>query len=427
MPRPVILQGAIVRMRLTPALRNLVLLWLAWAIVIIGFQAVVDWRLDPKLPDDVLMWTAQETTRTSQRNKPYLVERYLNHQVAWDSEFYLSIATVGYDDPAVQTVIAGQHLPPNQRPDDPRTFSMNYAFFPVYPAAIRALALPLRLLDLSPIARSTLAGVIVSLLGTLGALLALYDLARAELGDEGGLRAAFYLLIFPSGFFLAQVYTEGLFIGLAFGSLALLKRKQWVWAALLAALATGTRAVGGLLILPLGLAWLAEYREQGGLTRPVILHGLLILAPLAAYGLWWLALGEPFGFVEHHHFGRGLFLFGQSIGAWKMAFERAAELPESAVYYALEIGATLLAVVACLALLRREPGLALFGLGSLFLVITSGWSAQGMVRYALAVPALFLFLARLGRNPAFDRAWTLTSVLLMGMETMLFTFNMWVA
>ncbi len=407
-------------MTLSPAVRNLILLWLAWAILIIGFQAVIDWRMAPKIPDNVLMWTANETTRTSQRDKPYLIERYLNHQVSWDSEFYLSIATVGYDDPAVRLVAA---RPPSR---DTRVFSMNYAFFPVYPAAIRAVALPLRLLDLSAIARSTLAGVIVSLLGTLGAMLALYDLAREELGEEGGQRAAFYLLVFPSGFFLAQVYTEGLFVGLAFGSLALIRRRRWVWAALLAALATGTRAVGGLLIIPLALAWLEEYQEDNHFSRRVITHGLLALAPLAAYGLWSLALGEPFHFVEEHHFGRGLLKFSESINAWSAALQRAAELPETAVYYTLEIGATLLAVIACLALLRRYPGLALFGLGSLFITVTSGWAAQGMIRYALAIPALFLWLARLGRHPVFDRAWTTGSVLLLGMEAALFTFDMWV-
>lgn len=274
-------------MRSKPAVRAIILLWLAWAILIIGFQAVVDWRMDPQRPDNVLGWTASETTRTSQNDQPYLIEDFMNHQVSWDSEFYLSIATVGYDDPDVRVMTARRPRNPAERT---QAYSMNYAFMPVYPTAIRALAQPLRLFDLSAIARSTLAAVIVSLLGTLGAMLALYDLARDELGAEGGIRAAFYLLIFPSGFFLAQVYTEGLFVGLAFGSLALLHRKRWGWAALLAALATCTRAIGGLLIVPLALAWLEDYRRDRQITRRLIHNALLTLAPLGAYGVWWHAL-----------------------------------------------------------------------------------------------------------------------------------------
>ncbi len=73
---------------------------------------------------------------------------------------------------------------------------------------------PLKLIGLNLTATATLAGVIVSALGALLAMLALYDLTSDSLGDEGAMRAAFYLLIFPTGFFLVQVYTEGLFVGL---------------------------------------------------------------------------------------------------------------------------------------------------------------------------------------------------------------------
>ena len=48
-----------------------------------------------------------------------------------------------------------------------------------------------------------------------------------------------------------------------------------------------------------------------------------------------------------------------------------------------------------------------------------------MHRYVLAAPPVFLYLSRLGKNPAFDRAWTIASVLLMGVLAMLFTFDMW--
>ncbi len=59
-------------------------------------------------------------------------------------------------------------------------------------------------------------------------MLALFDLTRDSLGEDGALRAVFYLIVFPTGFFLIQVYTEGLFVGLAFGCLAMLKRQTLV-------------------------------------------------------------------------------------------------------------------------------------------------------------------------------------------------------
>jgi hypothetical protein len=58
------------------------------------------------------------------------------------------------------------------------------------------------------------------------------------------------------------------------------------------------------------------------------------------------------------------------------------------------------------------------------LSFTSG-PAQGMHRYVLAAPPLFLFLGRLGNNKAFDRVWTIASILLMSTLVILFTFDMW--
>lgn len=57
----------------------------------------------------------------------------------------------------------------------------------------------------------------------------------------------------------------------------------------------------------------------------------------------------------------------------------------------------------------------------------SSGGAQGMHRYILTAPSVFVALARWSRNPVFDRAWTLASVLMMGLLATLFAFNFWVA
>jgi hypothetical protein len=98
----------------------------------------------------------------------------------------------------------------------------------------------------------------------------------------------------------------------------------------------------------------------------------------------------------------------------------------TSVYITLEFLALALALLACVWLLRRMPGVALFGLAVIVLSAGSS-SAQSMERYVLAIPAIFLMLAWLGRNPVFDRAWVMASTLLMGMLAMLFTFGFWVS
>ncbi len=56
------------------------------------------------------------------------------------------------------------------------SLSLNYAFFPFYPWVMWVFTQPLKLIGLNLIATATLAGVIVSALGALLAMLALYDL-----------------------------------------------------------------------------------------------------------------------------------------------------------------------------------------------------------------------------------------------------------
>jgi hypothetical protein len=404
----------------------------------------------------------------------------MNDQVAWDSEYYLGIAVGGYNDPLVKhltpigvvPVVVGGDLSTVGGAYSTDNISLAYAFFPMYPWVTRLFAFPLRILGLNPIATATLAGVIVSALGALAGMLALYDLARDTLGEDGGLRAAFYLIVFPTGFFLCQTYTEGLFVGLAFGSLALLKRGHWAGAAVLGAAATLTRAVGAALFIPMFVTWVRtgdwldtdmEWRQVYYYTRTTIKalgaafrrwirrprpgdmgpeqirHDLKVLisfgkmlvvfSPAITFLIWKLSyLGQAFSFVEANYFGRGFLALGQSFYVWVTAFQEMLRgvNPERTAYYMVEFGAIVLGLTACILSWKKYPELAWFSLAVFILSLASG-GAQGMHRYILGAPVVFLLLADWGRKPAFDRAWSLLSILLMAVLAMLFAFNYWVA
>jgi hypothetical protein len=409
-----------------PSLRTIILIWLAWAVLILGYQTLVDNRIHPERPDRVVSWTEDYTKTPNLPGHIYLNEPFMNRQVAMDSEYYLSIAVAGYDDTNVDFA----------RTPSGRRIPLNYAFFPLYPSLMGALSVPLGVLNLNPIATATLAGVLVSLAGTLAGLIALYDLTRDALEDAGGIRAAFYLLIFPTGLYLAQVYTEGLFIGLAFSSLALMRRKHLLLASILAALATWTRSVGLALVFPLALALLSTVNWRSlrgdGLKAlrpypPLLLGVLEIALPLIAYFIWRSAFGKQFDQVDIIWFGRELFDFEKTKEGWDLAFKAiAGDNLQSRVYYLLEIAAVVLGVVSCLFTLRRYPGVALFGLIAIVVPLFSGWP-QSLIRYMLVVPSIYIFLARLGKAHAFDRTWTIASILLMGLLTYLYTFDLWVA
>lgn len=466
------------------AFRKIFFLWLAWALIVIGFQALATARFKPQWPDLAQDWTSTYTLpSTYQINRPYLVEPFMNNQVCWDSEYYLSIAIGGYNDPKVphltttgETTNWNGVMLLDGKPYNGDSLSLNYAFFPFYPWVMWLFAQPLKLLGLNNIvSTTTLAGVIVSALGALVAMLALYDLTYDSLGDDGGMRAAFYLLIFPTGFFMVQIYTEGLFVGLAFSCLAMLRRGKWLAAALLGAAATLTRAVGVGLIIPMALTWFRtgdwldidlEWRQiyywwkeswralflAGrkivrrifGIRRPedpdwewlrqklivVVSFGkmLLAFAPLIAYLAWKFSpLGLNFDIVESRYFGRGFLDFASAYYNWAAAFHSMfIGNPERTAYFLTEFLGLVIGIVTCIACIKYYPEIAWFSLAVLVISWGSG-PAQGIVRYILAAPAVFVMLSKWGQSTVFDRAWTIASILLMGLLAMLFAFNFWVA
>ena len=427
--------------------RVIVLIWLAWVVIVIGFQAWATARIVPRFPDRALDWTMDFTGIGYQQDHIYLLEPFMNNQVAWDSEYYLAIAVGGYDDPRSPhltpegvTTVVRDHTVSQSGSSFGTSLSLSYAYFPFYPVMMRIFAIPLQIFGLNPIATATLAGVIVSALGTLLGMLGLFDLTRDSLGEEGALRAAFYLIIFPTGFFLIQVYTEGLFVGLAFACLAMLKRKQWIAAALLGVAATLTRAVGVTLVIPMVITWLRmgewvdidlEWRQiyhEGIPLRPLA-RGLLAFSPLIAFLIWKFSyLGLAFDYIESNYYRRGFLQLGFSFSVWSEAFRSMLDgtNPQHTAYYFTEFLGLAIAIVACIVTIKTHPEVGWFSLAVVLISWGSG-PAQGIHRYILGAPAVFIALARWGLNPVFDRAWTILSILLMGLLATLFAFNMWVA
>lgn len=157
------------------------------------------------------------------------------------------------------------------------------------------------------------------------------------------------------------------------------------------------------------------------------MRGLAVLAPVVSYGIWSISpLAEKFHRVESLFFSRKLLAIGASLVVWGQALQTfALGNSQAKFYYALEFAAVSLAIAACLLIFRERPEISAFGLAMIFFSLTSG-VPQGMIRYVLAAP-MFWVLARWGGNPAFDKIWTLVSVLLLSVEAMLFSFNFWVA
>ena len=162
------------------------------------------------------------------------------------------------------------------------------AFFPVYPALVHGVAWATGSI--------LVAGVLVSLVSGAAGAWVLAQLARPLLGARGAHDAVLYLALYPVGFVLTSLYSEGLFLALACGSFLAAMRGRPLLAGVLGGFATGTRLIG-LALLPALALLLWRGRDPRSLVR---------LAPLAllpaAVGLYALyldhALGDPWAFTS---------------------------------------------------------------------------------------------------------------------------------
>ncbi len=183
----------------------------------------------------------------------------------WDARWFLQIAMHGYEE-----------------------VPQAAAFFPVYPAVVHGVAW---------LTGSILvAGVLVSLAsGAVGAWL-LAQIARPLLGARGAHDAVLYLALYPVGFVLTSLYSEGLFLALAAGSFLAAMRGRPLLAGVLGGFATGTRLIG-LALLPALALLLWRGRDPRSLARLVPL--LLLPAAVGLYALYldW-AIGDPWAFTS---------------------------------------------------------------------------------------------------------------------------------
>jgi hypothetical protein len=161
------------------------------------------------------------------------------------------------------------------------------AFFPLYPLAVRAVAL---LPFLGPLG----AALLVSNAAFLAALVVLHALTRLELDREAARKTVWLVALFPSAFFFLAPYTESLFLLLSVSAFWFARRDRWLSAAIVGAGAAATRSVGLLLILGLGVEALRQWRKEHRAPLPRLMASAAVAIGPALYGAWWwVSSGSP--------------------------------------------------------------------------------------------------------------------------------------
>ena len=308
----------------------------------------------------------------------------LGYWAHWDGAWYTQIAAEGYAERAPEST----------------------AFFPLYPLLVRfGSVLP---------GGAAFWGVLISLACTAVALFFVYRVAE-KLYDARAARAAtLTLAFFPTAFFLNAVYTEALFLALTAGSVwAAGVRRDLLLAGALGALATATRNVGVLLVIPLLFEWLRHRRRFG--VRGLV--GLsLVPAGLVGYAVFlWARFGEPLLFArqQREYWDREPTNPLETVGeAWRAAGEGARYLLDPSALFldtsatpaldasnALNLGFLIFFLVVMAAgFMVLPPGLSLYtAIMVLLPVLTPAprFPLMSMPRFVLAAFPFFLVLGYL--------------------------------
>ncbi|MFH2118137.1 MAG: hypothetical protein ABII10_00145 [Candidatus Paceibacterota bacterium] len=301
------------------------------------------------------------------------------------------------------------------------------AFFPAFPLLLRFLP------------NLLVGGLVLNIILTALLMVVFFKLVKLDHSTKIAHWSIIALLFFPTSFFLGALYTETLFLILVVSSFWLARQKNWLWAGLLAGIASATRITGIFL-------WPALLIELWWQVKPANLSifikqnlktiGLLSLSSIGlfVYMLYlWQVFGDPLYFLHvQQEFGTGrqesLVLFPQVL--WRYAKILWTTRPFNWKYfsYVQDLVLSLGVLGGLLGFFKKiRPSYLSFALLVFFLPPLTG-TLSSMPRYVLACFPIFILLGELyAKNPFWRVLLMTSSIALLIINTILFIQGYWVA
>jgi len=334
----------------------------------------------------------------------------------WDAPHYLDLAVLGYGDvdPGVQMIDGYQRAYPGDLP-------LYIVFFPLFPWLVGAVNALLHEPLVSAFIVSTVASLFVAPL--------LYRLVRADEGRRVALLSAWFLLVFPTAYFLHIGYTESLFLALVLGSFLAARNDRWWLAGLLGGFAALTR-VNGLVLIPAlaADAWLAWDADPEHRLRAEWLAIGLVAVGFAGYlALNLVVYGDAFAFlqIQHVHWYKELAPPWEGISGVIHFITDSPEPIDALKYGWFELSFIVLGLVGTVvAALRFRPSWFVWMAGN-WLLFTSTSFVLSVPRYSLTLFPLFAWFALLGRRPAVAVGLSMFSIGLLGYFVSEFAVGRW--
>ncbi len=323
----------------------------------------------------------------------------------WDACWYAKIATFGY------------------LPDGSTTFH------PLLPAALWLAGLPLG-------GNVALAGLVVSGVALFIGLVGVQRLVADDLNLPVARRTAWLIIAWPAALYLVSGFTEALFLATTVWTFRFARRRQWLPAAVGAALAVATRLPGLLLVLPLaweaGAAAWEERRQRGtisagraaasvaAIAAPVVALVAIVAYQQAVTGTNLFESQDAWGGREFHAPWETI------AAAWEWVLNGSALRGIEAV----NLFAILLCAGLVVAGIGRVPTSYLVYAGATILLLSIRLQPVPLtatVRYLGVVFPCLVIAAVLLQRPFAERSWLVASAALLGLLTVIFVRGSFVA
>lgn len=347
-------------------MKRIVLLFLSWRLLLfiplIVAQAFVPYRLGYAYTSPLYFLS----------DKHSLISHFLLLPWAnFDGVYYLLIAANGY--------------------------TVNAGFFPLFSLLLHLLTSVFgRILAFDPIQYFT--ALFLVTLYFLLSLILLYRLIGLDYKDNIAILSLIFILLFPTSFFFATIYSEGLFLLLSVSSFYFARTNRWFLASLCGGLLTATRLVGIAIIPALILEFI---KQEKTLFKLKSLFLLLTPLGISAYMLFnFLKWGDVFYFIQ----AQGDFQNNRSVTTFVFIPQTifryikilTSLMPSQFEWWIglLEISTfTFVSILLFVAWKKRlRPSYILFALICFLIPVSSG-TFTGLPRYALVLFPIFITLA----------------------------------
>jgi hypothetical protein len=287
-------------------------------------------------------------------------------------------------------------------------------FLPGYPLAVRAMNYI--------VGNYLYSGLLVAALAFAGAGSVFYRLLRMDYSRADALRTLEYVCILPGAFFFTAPMSDGLFFLLSVSCIYFARRRSWWLAGAMGALASFTRSLGVVLLVPVLFELVNSAVNAPPGTRRKNAWGFLslLVIPLgfAAYCyINYRVSGDPFKFMQYQreHWGQRLGLFFNTaayqtenvIGCLRShQAESAAGLWLPNVL--ADFGAL---IITALAARKLRPSYTAYFIAYYVVAIGATWLLSAP-RYMLGLMTVPLAVSALTKKPAADRAATVICAVL---------------